>query len=364
MASAKNQDLQWLQPEDTPWPVPVLDIRPLTQTMLSASADSQMASNAVSFGGDDGLGFVGHETPSQTVTQLALRYRVSPMLADGVLFSPTAMEHKWALFHYGGTILFVRSWQRRVVVTTTAHQSSGYVELTEARGEFPGSDLDPRFISAYIDFLVRTHALLLDFPAPLETDPEDDGRGAALASFNHFGKMARYATHHRFTVDPPERPLRSHSLFHIAIAKGDLYAAQMQLARGVPVDLLAGDGLSAIHWALASRNHTASSWLLDHGLAIDTRSEEGATALMNAVQDDNAQGAQWLLNHGANANAADNRGFTSLHRAAEMGLETTVRLLLDHGARPDMIAQGHTPADLARGRGHDRIAGLIGSGSS
>jgi ankyrin repeat protein len=175
---------------------------------------------------------------------------------------------------------------------------------------------------------------------------------------------AVYATHHRFVSDPPEQPLRSHSLFHIAVAKGDLDAAQVQLDRGVPVDLLAGDGLSAMHWALASRNLTTTSWLLAHGLAIDTRSEEGATALMQAVQDDNVQGAQWLLNDGADANAADNRGFTSLHRAAEMGLESTVRLLLDHGARPDMIAQGHTAAALARGRGHDRIARLLGDGSS
>jgi hypothetical protein len=321
-----------------------------------------MASNAVSFTGDDGLGFVGQETQSPTVTQLSLRYRISPVLADGVLFTPTAMEHKWALFHHGGEILFVRSWKRQVLVTATAHPSNGYVELTEARGEFPGSNSDPRFTSACIDFLVRTHALMLNFPAPLVSDPGDDRQSAALASFNCFGKMAMCATHHRFMSDPPERPLRSNSLFHIAIAKGDLDAAQVQLDRGVPVDLLTRGGLSAIHWAVIYWNPSTASWLLAHGLAIDTRSEEGATALMQAVQGDNIQSAQWLLDHGADANAADHRGFTSLHRAAEMGLESTVRLLLDHGARPDTIAQDYTPAALARGRGHDRIDRLLGGG--
>jgi hypothetical protein len=332
--------------------------------MRSLTSDREAASNAISFGGDDGLGFVGHQTPSHKRTRLSLRYRVTPMLADGVLFSPSQMEHKWALFHHAGQVLFVRSWQRQVLVTATTRPSNGYIELSEVRGEFTESDEDPAYTTACIDFLVRTHALGLAFPAPLLHDPGDDLRAAALTSMGLFGNMAMFATHHRFVEDPPKRPLRSHSLFHIAIAKGDLDAAEVQLDTGVPIDLLAGDGLSAMHWALASRNLSTFSWLLAHGLAIDTRSDEGATVLMNAVQDDNLDVVTWLLDHGADPNAADDRGFTSLHRAAEMGLEPIVRLLLEHRASIDPIAEGHTPLALAQGRGHDRIASLLNGGTA
>jgi hypothetical protein len=45
-----------------------------------------------------------------------LRFPIDRMLADGVLFSPSAMEHKWAIFYHQRRILCVRSWLRWVHV--------------------------------------------------------------------------------------------------------------------------------------------------------------------------------------------------------------------------------------------------------
>src|SRR5262249_3182910 len=40
----------WLEPSENPWGVRVLDVRPVTQTMLLVTTDPRVASNAVSYG--------------------------------------------------------------------------------------------------------------------------------------------------------------------------------------------------------------------------------------------------------------------------------------------------------------------------
>jgi hypothetical protein len=354
------EPIRWIDRSDTPWPAPVLDVRPVTLTMVATSKDPQMAANAVSYGRDDGTGFLGQLPAADRTTHLTLRYRVDPILADGAVFLPTTMEHKWAVYYHSGQLLFVRSWQRRVVVSATVIAEPGWVEVVEARGAFTNSEEPPSFTSAAVDFIIRTHALRVPCPAPLVADPAGGLRAAALWSFSMFGSFAGFATHHRFALPPPERPLRSHSLFHIAVARGDLAAAQAQLDLGVPVALLAGDGLTAMQWALAKGDVGMMAWLLDRGLSVDARSEQGATPLMNAVQSNSLDAIVWLLDHGADAGACDDRGFTGLHRAAEMGLTDAVSIMLERGASPNPTAQGHTPLSFAKARGHSEIIRLLG----
>jgi hypothetical protein len=353
-------DFRWLRPPESPWPIPVLDVRPFTLSVTSTSTDFDAARNAVSFSADDGTGFVGQALPTPRTIPCGLTYKVDPVLADGVLFVPSAMEHKWALFYHLGTILFVRSWRRKVVLTADVVASAGQVELTQLNGAAMSPDEDPEFTRAAADFILRTHALEEIYPAPLPADPGEDLQSAALLAFSLFGNFAHYATHHRFTAIRPTRPLRTHSLLHIALARGDLAAAQNQLDRGLPIGLLTADGATTLHWALTSRNPEALGWVLARGLPIDARTEHGATALMNAVQENQLEVVRRLLASGADPDAADHHGFTSLHRAAEMGAADVVKLLLDAGAARDMkAAGGYTAAGLAEARGHLEIVAML-----
>jgi hypothetical protein len=227
-----------------------------------------LAANAVSYGHDDGLSFIDQRPPVERTVQLKLRYRVDPLLADGALFLPRAMEHKWAVFHHLGRLLFVRSWQRSVVVTASTNTEAGWVEVVDAQGVFTEADEPPTFTEAAVDFLIRTHALHLPHPAPLAADPGDDLRGAALWSFSMFGSFAHFATHHRFSLLPPEVPLRSLSLFHIAVARGALAAAQAQLDLGVPIGLLAG-------------GRSTSSPARRHGRAVTTTKPPGRSMVLH-----------------------------------------------------------------------------------
>ena len=78
--------MRWLDPAETPWPVPVLDVRPITLTMLSMTTDTRAATSAISYGQDDGLGFVGQDPPVERSTPLSLRYRVDPSEGRTALF--------------------------------------------------------------------------------------------------------------------------------------------------------------------------------------------------------------------------------------------------------------------------------------
>jgi hypothetical protein len=359
MSNAGLPEIPWVDASRNPWGVPVLDVRPVTQHMLSTSQDPKCAENAISFRGDDGTGFIGEEPPEGRAVAASLRFRIDRMLADGVLFSPSEMEHKWAIFYHRRQILCVRSWLRRVHVIGEVEERGDHVEITTIRGAFSDREEDPAWTARMMDYLLRSHALDIVHPVPLPPGMEANPGSAARWCMSISGKLALVATPHALPASVPERPLRSHSLLHIAVAKGDLAAVDAQLRSGVPIDLVAGDGLAPLHWALAAEGAGMIDALLDRGSPVDARSAEGATPLMNAVQARSLSMVMLLLERGADPDARDGRGFTALHRAAEMGEADIVRALLERGADPAPEAHGHTPRSLAEARGETAIVDLL-----
>ena len=119
--------VKWVEAADNPWGVRVLDVRQVTLGMLSSSRDPLCATNAVSYGQDDGTGFIGQTPPNQRTIDTNLRFRRDRLLADGALFIPNTMEHKWAIYFHQGRILFIRSWLRAVVAKATVDQSGDEV---------------------------------------------------------------------------------------------------------------------------------------------------------------------------------------------------------------------------------------------
>ena len=354
-------DIDWIEAGENPWGIRVLDVRPVTLTMLSTSSDPQCAANAVSFGQDDGTGFIGQEPPVSRTTEASLRFPIDTVLADGVLFVPGEMEHKWAIYYHGDQVICVRSWTRRVQVVARCEQHDGHVEITQVRGTFGAADEAPGLTVRMLDYLLRSHALDTVYPAPLPAGMENDPKVAAMWCMSMFGNRTWFATPYEVAPHDPDRPLRTHSLLHIAVAQGNAQGIEECLVGGVPIDLLAGDGLAPLHWALACDDPAIMTLLLDRGSSVDVRSSQGATPLMNAVQSASIERVAYLLDHGADVNAQDLRGFTALHRAAEMGHLDVLKMLLNRGAAPNPEAEGHTPRSLAEKRGENEIMRLLDS---
>lgn len=352
-------ELPWIEASENPWGVRLLDVRPVTHTMISASQDASCAKNAISFGGDDGASFIGHAPRANQTVELGLRFPIDRMLADGVLFTPRQMEHKWAIFLRERRLIFVRSWTRTVYAIAEVIEHSDHVVLTTLRGSLLGEGEPPELSARAADYLVHSHALGVPYPAPLPDGLSRTPRKAALWCMSSYGNRASFATEETFQRPDPGKPLRSHSLLHLSVARSDGDAVQRHLRAGMPVDLLAGDGLAPLHWALAAKQPEMLDLLLSNGSSVDVRSDEGSTPLMLAVQGRRLDHARFLLERGADARAADARDFTSLHRAAEMGQLDMAQLLLANGASPTAEAGVHTPLSLARGRKEAAMEALL-----
>jgi len=203
----QSPEIPWIEAADTPWGVPVLDVRGVTQHMISTSADPQCAANAISFGGDDGSAFAADKPASPRVIGALIRFRVNAPLPDGALFRPRQMEHKWAIFHHQQRILFVRSWTRKLYALAELSSGEGYVEVKKISGVFVDEEEHPLFTTMMVDFLLRSHVLGMVYPAPLPEGLEKTPFEAAMWCFQMFGNPALCATHHIIPLTMPEPPL-------------------------------------------------------------------------------------------------------------------------------------------------------------
>ncbi|HET9166475.1 MAG TPA: hypothetical protein VFP11_10785 [Candidatus Angelobacter sp.] len=200
-------EIPWIEAAETPWGVPVLDVRAVMQHMISTSADPQCAANAISFGRDDGSAFAADEPASPRVIGALMRFRVNAPLPDGALFRPRQMEHKWAIFHRQQRILFVRSWTRKLHAIAELSSGEGYVEVNRIRGVVTDTEESPLFTTMALDYLVRSHALGMVYPAPLPEGMEKTPLEAAMWCFQMFGNLALCATHAIIPIHMPEGSL-------------------------------------------------------------------------------------------------------------------------------------------------------------
>lgn len=355
-----EENLPWIEPTENPWNVRLLDLRPISQTMLSTSQNQQMAVNAISYGTEDGRSFYNQRPKNTRTIQTNLWFPIDGSLAPGVLFKPETMEHKWAIYFDGEYLIFIRSWLREVFVIAKTSQKLDHLIIENIIGEFTEGETEA-FTISFLNFLLISHCLDEIIPAPLPKELISDTKSAGLWAFSSYGNMAHVGIFEENFIVPPRGKLRSHSLLHIAVAQSDIQEIENQINNGININSLAGDGLATLHWAIAPENPESLLKLLELGADPNIRTIQGATPIMNAAQSksNKIDHLKALLKYGALVNAKDDRGFTALHRASEMGYKEIVVLLLENGADKDIEAEGHTALTLAKTRENQEIVELL-----
>ncbi|MEQ1553804.1 MAG: ankyrin repeat domain-containing protein [Ferruginibacter sp.] len=356
--TASEDSLPWIEPSENQWGLKLLDLRPISQSMLSTSSDPQMATNAISYGGEDGRLFWGLRPNNQKSISINLAIPIDGSLEPGVLFTPNTMEHKWAIYFDGEYLIYIRSWLRQVFVVAKTKQKNNYLFIESIIGEFTEKE-SQSFTKAISNFLLISHSIGEVVPAPLPKEFEFHRRSAGLWAFSCYGNMAHIGTFDENFLPIPTGKLRSHSLLHIAVAKSNLTEIEIQVKNGTSVNSLAGDGLATLHWSIANDGIEPMKKLLELGADPNVRTTQGATPIMNAVQSNKIDHLNLLLKSGALINAKDNRGFTALHRAAEMGHLEILRILLSNGADKTIEAENHTALSLAIARENKEIIELL-----
>ncbi|WP_109434746.1 MULTISPECIES: ankyrin repeat domain-containing protein [Aquimarina] len=350
-------NLKWINPEQNPWGLKILDLRPISQNMLSTSKDPKMATNAISYGQEDGTAFTEYSPKSKRTFSSDLTISTDEKLEEGVLFNPSTMENKWAIYFINDRLLFIRSWLREAFVVAKTTQEKNQLRITEITGEFTDNE-SSKMTESILMFLLYSHSLNETVPAPIPKDLSSNTDQAGMWAFSTYGNMAHFGYFGEDFNYKTALKLRTHSLLHIAIARGELDKINLELDRNTNINCLAGDGLSTLQWAITADSNVLSL-LLDKGANPNTKSTEGATPIMNAVQSNKVEHLNILIENKADLNAKDNRGFTALHRASEMGHQEIVRILLENGADKNVEAESHTPLSLAIAMKNKEIINLL-----
>lgn len=209
MTDARRPDIEWLDGPRSPWGVPVLDVRPVTSKVHSSPREPQSGAVIASFAREDGASFHDLFSSEGRPIGAGLRYRTHGPLTDGILFCPTQVEHKWALYYRDHRILVVRSARRHLHLVADVVPRDGHVNITTLHGSLLDPEEDPDWTVRAFDYLIRSHALDTPYPVPLPDGVERSPAGAAMWCATFFGNLAHFATPHRLHVGAPDRPLHT-----------------------------------------------------------------------------------------------------------------------------------------------------------
>jgi len=198
-----------------------------------------------------------------------------------------------------------------------------------------------------LNFLLISHSIGEIVPAPLPLEYENNLKNVGIWAFSTYGNMAHFGIFSDQFLPTTNKYLRSHSLLHIAVARGNIIEIERFVKNGSNLNALAGDGLAPLHWSIASQTLESMAKLLELGADPNVTTYQGATPIMNAVQSNKIDNLNMLLKSKALVNFKDNRGFTALHRAAEIGHIEIVRLLLRNNADKSISAEGNTALSLS-----------------
>ncbi len=147
-----------------------------------------------------------------------------------------------------------------------------------------------------------------------------------------------------------------------AATQGASDTVTVLLLHGAAVNARAENGWTAVTLAAATGQADVVKQLLEAGADANIADIYGWTPLMRAVDSDRTDVVRVLLKEkSVRVNARDDQGETALRHAAAGGSLEIARLLLAHGAdlRVKDVA-GHTPAMVAAGQGHAKLANFLG----
>lgn len=197
--SDRSSRFTWHDPGgNNPFGVRFLDIRALTQTMVSTTANPEIAKSFVNLRASDGTDLVPAELDPVSVEACDLRLPHNGVALEGIVFKANAMEVKWDIYAYDSKFLFARSWTGELVFQANFEVSDSEISIGRVAAAPEYGDKS----SQYVYFLLVSHAMGLVVPHPISDSTLQDPEQIALLSFSEFGNRACFATFEDVTQIP------------------------------------------------------------------------------------------------------------------------------------------------------------------
>jgi hypothetical protein len=179
--------------ESNPFNKKVLDIRSLTQYMLSWTKDESVARSFLKLRHSVGQELINAEIYGSKNIEVDLVYPHSGSKIEGAAYKAKCMEDKWDIYGWNGIIYFARSWTGEIIYK--AHIKVSDTNFSIYKIEYQPDDYnaqDISFVKNNVHFLIKSLAFGNIYPhkVPVTLSEKD----IALYSFNLFGHNCWYAT--------------------------------------------------------------------------------------------------------------------------------------------------------------------------
>lgn len=182
----------WIEPENNPYGIPLASVRPIMQRMMGAAHDADVTARFLALRSDDGTRYTGQGLDSRIEHACTLVFPGIGPLSDGPVFRAETMDDKWDIFLYNRCLYFVRSWTGRLMHRASVEFDGGtmLVRAVDSNPEVNASSIP--VYSAHVNFLVRSHLLKEEFPAPFLRGELETVEDIAMHLFSAFGRYCVY----------------------------------------------------------------------------------------------------------------------------------------------------------------------------
>jgi hypothetical protein len=188
---ATREALTWLEPQENPFGIRVLDCRPMAEHWISTTKDPEAIRFLFSTESLSGTQFCGQRPENSSQFECELVYPLSTTLPDGAVFLAGEMEDKWNVYHFAGVVYFVRSWNGKLRYTATLARSKSELRVVELAACVDDPFCNESITVSAVDFLIRSHVLRQVAPHPVPPLPTTEQ--IAIWSFAEYGRRGLYA---------------------------------------------------------------------------------------------------------------------------------------------------------------------------
>lgn len=192
----QNQEYQfkWYElGDENPFNKRILDIRSLTQNILSFTKDKFVAELFNKQRQSIGQELIGFKRNGSHTVDVNLEYPHNGSKIEGAAYKAKCMEDKWDIYGWNDIIYFTRSWTGEVVYNAFINVSDTNFIIYKIEYIPNETEQDESLAINNVHFLIKTLAFGAIYPHKVPTSLTTD-KDIALYSFNQFGHNCWYAT--------------------------------------------------------------------------------------------------------------------------------------------------------------------------